>query len=81
VPALALPRINDHGRSLAAVRLKRCSIELDRRRGELVLREYSRAGDGLEIVGRKQCHVETAPLDARVTSGRDEPLGRGYAHG
>jgi hypothetical protein len=53
----------------------------DRRGGELVLGEHRRALDRPPVVGRDPRHVELAPLDPGMTAGRDEPLGRGYAHG
>ena len=78
---IGIARIDDDRRSLAAVRRQRRAVELDRRRGELVLREDRRAGHRLQVIGGDQRHVELAPLDAGVTAGGDEAFRRGNAHG
>ena len=72
--------VDDHRRRLAAVRLQGRAIELDRRRGELVLGEHRGARHRPPVIGRKQGHVEPAPLDPGMAAGRDEASGGGDAH-
>ena len=59
VPALALPELTITAAALPPLARKRGAVELDRRRGELVLREHGGAGHRLAILGREQRHVET----------------------
>src|SRR6185295_2694812 len=76
-----IARIDDDRCRLAAIGGERRAVELDRRSGELVLREHRGARHRLSVLGRDQRHVELAPLDPGVAAGGDEAFGGGNAHG
>ena len=78
---IGIARIDDHPARHPAIGLEPLETGLDRRRAELVLREYRRTRHCLAIVGRQQRSVSAASFDPRGMPGCHEPLGQCNAHG